>query len=307
MASSLASPRGPLLAIGGAEDKTSDLKVLSRVAALAPDDAREVAVVATASSIPDQILPAYEAAFRRLGARAVHLLDVRHRGHAGDPGTAALVARSGVVFFTGGDQLRLAHVLGGSRLLAAVRARHAQGAVVAGTSAGAAALSTTMIYDGDAAAALRKSSVRMCSGLGFLEDVVIDSHVLQRGRFARLMEAGAHNPERLGVGLGEDAGVIVHAHRVLEAVGPGHVIVVDGREIGSSNVAEAATGEPVAVERVVMHALIDGHGFDMADRRFLTPAALRARMGADGHATPPAIPFVLDPLAASATMASARH
>lgn len=271
-------PHGPLIAIGGAEDKTSDLEILSRVFALAPKDYLEVAVIATASSIPEDLLPAYKAAFKRLGAKKIHALDIRDREQAAHPSTVEKIWECGVVFFTGGDQLRLTNILGGSPVLKAIRQRHAGGMVVAGTSAGAVALSATMIYNGAAADALRKGAVKMASGFGFVEGVIIDSHFLERGRFTRLMEAGATNPEQLGVGLGEDAAVIVHPGRILEAIGPGHVIVVDSWNLASSNVADVATGEPVAVENVVMHALIDGYGFDVGRRLYLDSQTLKTTL-----------------------------
>ena len=269
---------GSLVAIGGAEDKTSDLDVLGRVFSLAPEDNFEVAVIATASGIPDEVLPAYEEAFGRLGASEVHALDVRGRKDAVNPENVAMVARAGVIFFTGGDQLRLTNVFGGSPMLKTIRERFEAGAVIAGTSAGAMALSSTMIYNGDAADALRKGAVQMTSGLGFVDGLVIDSHFLERGRFTRLMEVGASNPEHLGVGLAEDAAVVIHPDRVLEAVGSGHVIIVDSRNLLSSNIAELSLGAPIAIENIVMHALIDGHGFDIDERRYLGPDSLQPGM-----------------------------
>lgn len=274
----VAVPRGHLIAIGGAEDKSSDLEILSRVVALAPKNNKEVAVLATASSIPGELLPAYKAAFKRLGAAKVHALDIRDREQAAHVHTAEKIRQCGVIFFTGGDQLRLTNVLGGSPVLKAIRERHAAGAVVAGTSAGAVVLSATMIYNGAAADALRKGAVKMASGFGFVEGVIIDSHFLERGRFTRLMEAGAANPEQLGVGLGEDAAVIVHPHRILEAIGPGHVIIVDSWNLAGSNVADVETGNPVAVEHVIMHALIEGYGYDIDRRRYLDTETLRATL-----------------------------
>jgi cyanophycinase len=269
---------GTLIAIGGAEDREQELEVLSKVFSFAPEDSDEVTVIATASGVPEEILPVYEEAFQRVGASKVHCLPVRERQDAADPESIELIQRSGVVFFTGGDQLRLTNVLGGSSMLKAIRNHYASGGVIAGTSAGAVAQSTTMIYNGGAADALHKGAVKMSSGLGFVEGIIIDSHFLERGRFTRLMEVGATNPEYLGVGLGEDAAVIVHRNRVLEAIGNGHVIIVDTRDLASSNIAELAMGEAVAIENVVMHALISGHGFDIDARRYLDPEALQKKM-----------------------------
>lgn len=270
---------GHLVAIGGAEDKTSDLDILRRVIELAPTDEPEVAVIVTASGVPEDVFPEYEAAFGRLGAAAVHALDFRDRRQATDEPRLDLIERCDVVFFSGGDQMRLTNVLGGSSILAAIRERYLAGAVVAGTSAGAVALSTTMIYGDGSVDALHKGAVQLGAGLGFVEGLCIDSHFLERGRFTRLMEAGATNPEHLGVGLGEDAGVIIHTNRVLEAIGPGHVIIVDSREVAGSNVADVSNGDPVAIEHVIMHALINGHGYDIDARRYLVPGDLQACVG----------------------------
>ncbi|MEF8833794.1 MAG: cyanophycinase, partial [Halofilum sp. (in: g-proteobacteria)] len=189
---------GTLIAIGGAEDREQELEVLSKVFSYTPEASDEVTVIATASGVPEEILPVYEEAFQRIGASRVHSLSVRERKDAADPANIELIQRSGVVFFTGGDQLRLTNVLGGSDMLKAIRNHYANGGVIAGTSAGAVAQSTTMIYNGGAADALHKGAVKMSSGLGFVEGIIIDSHFLERGRFTRLMEVGATNPEYLG-------------------------------------------------------------------------------------------------------------
>lgn len=261
--------QGALIAIGGAEDKTSRSAVLQRVMSLAPTDQIEVGVITTASRIPDKVFDGYRQTFDALGASEVHFLDVRQRADAQDDANLATLARCGVIFISGGDQLRLTHILGGSPMLDAIRERRADGAVVAGTSAGAAAMSATMIYDGAAADAMRKGAVKMSAGLGFVRSVVIDSHFLKRGRFTRLLEVGATNPEYLGVGLGEDAGVIIHPGPILEAIGEGIVIVMDSSRQGHSNIADLEVGEPVAVEHVIVHALTSGYGYDVQQRTFL--------------------------------------
>ncbi len=270
----LSPGKGSLVAIGGAEDKTSGSEILQRVLQLSPESTPEVAVITTASGVPDEVFPAYDQVFTQLGAPAVHNIDVRTREEAAADGYGAILERCGTIFLTGGDQLRLTHILGGSSLLNAVRKRFREGAVVAGTSAGAAAQSATMIYEGAAADALRKGAVKMSAGFGFVEGVVIDSHFLERGRFTRLIEVGAANPEFLGIGIGEDAGAIFYDNLVLEAIGTGHVIVIDSSRLKSSNVASLSEGEPVAVEHVIMHALTSGFGYDIKGRRFLQPGEM---------------------------------
>ena len=260
---------GALIAIGGAEDRTAESEVLKRVLDFVPDGPFEVGVLTTASRFPDDAFAAYDRAFTALGAGRVHHLDVPDRNAAHDSERAAPLEGCSLIFIAGGDQLRLTNVLGGSPFLTTMRDRHAEGAVVAGTSAGAAALTATMIYDGAAANALRKGAVKMAAGLAFARGIVIDSHFLERGRFTRLMEVGTTNPEYVGVGIGEDAAVVIHPGPVLEAVGPGLVIVVDSSQLRHTNVVDLEVGEPVAVEHVILHALTSGYGYDVKRRAFI--------------------------------------
>lgn len=286
MASQTVAINGPLVAIGGAENKTSQSEILRRVLELSPAANLEVGVITSASNIPDEVYPAYEQVFTELGAAVVHNIDVRTRDDATEDRHIEVVRRCDVIFMSGGDQLRLTHILGGSPLLNAMRERLAEGAVIAGISAGAAVQSTTMIYDGSAADALRKGAVKMTAGFGLVEGLVIDSHFLERGRFTRLIEVGSTNPEYLGVGIGEDAAVIFHDGPVMEALGSGHVIVIDSSDLKSSNVANISEGEPMAVEHVVMHALTSGFGYDVNSRRFLQPEEIgRADKDAENENT----------------------
>jgi len=267
---------GKIVAIGGAENRTPEGKILRRVMELAPQGRRDVAVITTASGIPQEVFSGYEEVFGQIGASGVHHVDVRDRNDALRPEFLDMVSNAGVIFMSGGDQLRLTSVLGASPLLAAIRESHARGGILAGTSAGATAMSATMIYDGSATDALRKGGVKMTAGLGFIEGLVFDSHFLERGRFTRLMEVGSTNPEFAGIGLGEDAAVIVHDAAILEAIGSGHVVVVDCSGPGFSNVAALSDAEPIALSHVMMHALTDGYGYDVANRRFLRDDELRA-------------------------------
>ena len=275
---STALPAGMLVAIGGAEDKTADRHVLKAVMVCAayPPANVEVAVIASASRIPDQVLPGYVEAFGALGAGAVHPLAVPDRAAANHAGVLAQVRRSDVIFLTGGDQSRLTAILAGTELMDVLTARYTDGAVVAGTSAGAAAMSATMIAGGDAIDALARDHLQVAGGLGLLTGAVLDTHFLERGRFTRLMAMAAINPGLLGVGLGEDAAVIVHGGRTLEAIGPGHVMILDGRGIGHTNAPDIPRGAQIALEGVRLHALAAGYGYDIEARVFLTPATLDA-------------------------------
>lgn len=267
--------RGPLIAIGGAEDKWQETAILKRVLAFSGNKTPVVGVITTASAIPEVVFEGYEAVFSNLGAAEVLDVRIRDRGDAAEPGFIAMLNQADVIFISGGDQMRLTNILGASPVLDAVRARHAEGAVVAGTSAGAACQSSTMVYGGAATDSLRKGAVKMAAGFGFVDGVIIDTHFLERGRFSRLMEVGATNPEFLGVGIGEDAAVLFDGNKIL-AFGPGHVILVDSSNITYSNVFELDYGEAVTVHDVKMHALVEGYGYSLSDRRVLGPAELGA-------------------------------
>jgi cyanophycinase len=261
---------GKLVAIGGAEDKTTQADILKRVLSFSRAPAPVVGVITTASSIPDDVFADYHRVFRRLGASEVLDIRIRERTDAAAPSFVEMLARSDVIFISGGDQMRLTSIFGGSPALDTIRTRHAEGAVIAGTSAGAACQSTTMVYGGDATDALRKGVVKMSAGFGLIEGVIIDTHFLERGRFSRLMEVGATNPEYLGVGLGEDAAVLFEDGK-LYAFGPGHVILVDSSRMTGSNVFDLSDGDAMSVHNVTMHALIDGNAYSLTDRGILGP------------------------------------
>lgn len=262
--------RGKLVAIGGAEDKTTQADILKRVLGFSDAAAPVVSVITTASSIPDEVFAEYRGVFQRLGASEVLDVRIRERSDARNTAMIDMLARGDVIFISGGDQMRLTSIFGGSPALETIRKRHTEGAVIAGTSAGAACQSTTMVYGGDATDALRKGVVKMSAGFGLIEGVIIDTHFLERGRFSRLMEVGATNPEYLGIGLGENAAVLFDEDR-LYAFGPGHVILVDSSAMTGSNVFDLSDGEAMSVHNVVMHALIDGNGYDLTRRTILGP------------------------------------
>jgi len=268
-------PIGKLIAIGGAEDKVSDSAILRRVMEFSGIENPRVGVITTASSIPDDVFAEYKDVFDRLGAGKVKHIRIRNREDVVDAEMLKMISQSDVIFISGGDQMRLTSIFGGSEALTAIRKRHEEGAVIAGTSAGAACQSTTMVYGGHATDSLRKGAVKMTAGFGLIEGVIIDTHFLERGRFSRLMEVGATNPEYLGVGLGEDAAVLFEDDTIY-AFGPGHVILVDSSGMTGSNVFELADGEAVSAHNVVMHALVDGNQYCLSDRRVLGRNELRA-------------------------------
>lgn len=264
-------PAGTLAAIGGNEDKTTDLEVLRTICALPDGGADVIEIIPTASRIPLEAAGQYLEPFRKLGCSTVNIMDLRDRAQANDPAFVKRVIDADLVFFTGGDQLRLTSVLGGSALLTTLKGHYQRGGVVAGTSAGAAAMSQSMIYQGRAGQAMRKGTVQMTPGLGFVRNVVVDSHFTQRGRFGRLLEVVTGNPGVIGLGLDEDAAVIVRDGVRLEAIGSGAVVVIDGHEMKYSNITQVRMGRAIAEEGVLVHTLTRGHGYDLDQRRYLRP------------------------------------
>ena len=266
----MAKPRGTLVAVGGGEDKREDMVILRRALAQVPGTARRVEIIPTASGEPREAARAYVAAFGELGATQIGVLDVRTRAEAADAALVERVRQADLVYMTGGDQARLSTILGGTPLHAAMREKLAAGGVIAGTSAGAAAMSATMIAQG--IATLRKGNVELTQGLGLLPGAIVDSHFTERGRFGRLLEAIATHPRLLGIGIGENTAIVVRGSTI-EVVGVGNVVLFDGHELRASNAATAEHDEPLSVDRLILHTLPAGHRFDLALRRVQAPAA----------------------------------
>lgn len=264
-------PKGTVVAIGGNEDKTAELEVLRTIVGLPDGGADVIEVVPTASRVPEEAAGQYIEPFRKLGCGTVNVMDLRTRESANDPAFVERVIKADVVFFTGGDQLRITNVLGGSRVLNTLKGHYQRGGVIAGTSAGAAAMSQAMIYQGRAVHAMRKGTVQMTPGLGLLRNVVVDSHFTQRGRFGRLLEVVSGNPGVIGLGLDEDAAIVVRDGRRLEAIGSGAVVVIDGHEMRYSNITHIRMGRAIAEEGILVHTLTRGHGYDIEERRYLRP------------------------------------
>jgi cyanophycinase len=267
------TPAGTVVAIGGNEDKENDLDILTQTVRLSSADTPRIALITTASSEPETMADTYLRAFGDIGSNSVDVLHMDTREEAGDEGKLALVKEADIVFFTGGDQLRITSILGGLPILTEIRRKFFEDdCVVAGTSAGASVLSETMIYEGESPEALKKGTVQMTPGIGLLRKVVIDSHFIKRGRFSRLMEMVAGNPGIIGIGLGEDTGVIVREGHHLEAIGQGLIVVFDGKHIVNSNITDIELGEAIAVQNVTVHTLVKGYGYDTITREYIVPS-----------------------------------
>jgi cyanophycinase len=256
--------RGPLIVIGGHEDKDGDRLILKEVARHAQGGRLVVATVA--SQIPEEYFAQYREIFSAEGVGELVELYVNERFEASDPEKLACFDGAAGVFFTGGDQLRIASQIGDTPAEAAVRRIWDEGGVVAGTSAGASVMSDIMLVQGTSGESHRIGDLHMCSGFGLIQDVVIDQHFAERGRIGRLMGAVSQNPRILGLGVDENTAFVVRG-TVFEVIGDGAVYVVDGEGITHSNIAEADPKSTLSVHDLKLHVLSAGDRFDLRRRR----------------------------------------
>ena len=258
--------RGPLIAIGGAEDKIGARAVLRDVVKHAggPKHAK-IAVFPTASSIPVEMANTYESIFSELGAE-VHIVRIASRADGEDPDKLALIKEVSGIFFTGGDQGRIVTMLGGTELARTIRRAHRNGAVVAGTSAGASVICDHMIAQGRKGYAPRRELVMLAPGLGLTRKLVIDQHFGQRHRIGRLFSAVAMNPFLIGVGIDEDTAIVLKADKKLQVIGRGTVTIIDGSKIQHTDIHEVKRESPAALLGLSVHVLTQGCGFDIDNR-----------------------------------------
>jgi cyanophycinase len=265
-----ATSTGSLLAIGGAEDKLRQREILARFTALAGGSDARVVIISTASSLGDVTADRYRAIFASLGMTDTEGMRPLHREEAQDPRLAARVAEATGIFLTGGNQLRLASVVAGTRLGAALVEQHQRGAVIAGTSAGASALSSHMIAFGRSGPSPKQRMAQLGAGLGLLPDVLIDQHFTERNRIGRLEALVAHSPSLLALGIDEDTAALIGPDRVLEVIGKGSVTILDGSNL-VTDAHEVPRHRPLMVSGVLLHVLTSGYRFDLRSRRLLGP------------------------------------
>jgi cyanophycinase len=265
--------QGKLIIIGGAVDKGSfsetdldknasnnlnffETGILKRIINESKhNENSRIEIVTTASVIPREIGPEYVKAFEYLNAKNVGILHIEKREEAADVTILERLKAADIVMFTGGDQLRLTSILGGTTFHDILLDKYKnEDFIYAGTSAGAAAASNTMIYQGSSSEALLKGEVKITSGLGF---------IVQRGRIGRLFQAVVGNPKVLGIGLGEDTGLLITNGRQMEAIGSGLVILVDGREIKDTNLTQIELGQPISISHLVTHVMSKDDTFNL--------------------------------------------
>lgn len=278
-------PQGKLFAIGGAEDKGVDLEkgevvrnnlnffelgILKRIVKEAGGPDVRIEVITTASMIPNQVGDNYLNAFGKIGCTNIGILPIRNRADAMNRDYIARIQSCDAVMFSGGNQLRLSATFGGTEILEIIIKRYMEtDFTVAGTSAGAMAMSNTMIYEGNASTAHLKGQVKLTTGLGLMGDVIFDSHFEKRGRFGRLAQAIATNPAAIGIGLGEDTGMFIREGNIMEAIGSGMVMIIDGHSILHNNIADIPEGNPISIENIKVHFCQQGNGFLAKERIFI--------------------------------------
>ena len=278
-------PKGKLIAIGGNEDKGTypnpksrkkyyldffELGILKRIVTELHVSNPRIEVITSASMIPEEVGNRYIGAFSILGCTKIGLMHIRTPEDATHPDYLERLGNADGILFTGGDQSRLTDIFGDSEFLRICRERYysENNFVIAGTSAGAMAMSEIMIKGGSSTEALMKGAVKIKSGLGLISNVIIDSHFVKRGRFGRLIEAVGTYPKVIGIGLGEDTGVLITNGNQIETIGSNLVIIVDGHHIMHNNTPHIKKGTPLSIENLVMHVLAKGNIYDIVERTF---------------------------------------
>jgi len=266
-APSASAHRGPIMAIGGAEDKLDDKIILSTFAQLAGGPSARVAIMPTASSI-ESAGERYKALFLGLGVRSADVVFIADRDDANDDETIEGLKDATGIFLTGGNQMRLSTMVGGTRAAALVRDRNDAGAVVAGTSAGASILSSHMVAFGASGETPKQRMAQMVAGFGLVPELIIDQHFRQRDRIGRLLMFVASNPGLLGVGIDEDTAALISGNSVLEVIGRNSVTIVDGTNMYSDIFQVKAHGG-ITISGAQLHILTAGRRFDLKSRRLL--------------------------------------
>ena len=256
-----------LIIIGGKEDRSNNKIILNEVARRVGSGKLVVTTVAMAKGTA-QLFEQYEKAFRSLGVKHLYNLEINERNEAMMPGNVKVLDDAAGVFFTGGDQIKITSQIGDTPIFERIREIYDDGGVIAGTSAGAAVMSETMLVQGgDENSHVIGDSVRMAPGLGLIAGVIIDQHFMERGRFGRLIGAVAQNPKNLGIGIDEQTAVVVERGNGFYVLGSGAVYVIDGTEVTYSNVAEEDLKKTLSIYNVRMHMLSQGDRFDLLNRQ----------------------------------------
>jgi len=261
-----AKDQGPLVIIGGAEDKEGDCTILREFVRRSGGLKAQIAVLTAATSLPGEVGDIYIRVFERLGVEKVRVIDTGRREDADTPEALEKIDQATGIFFTGGDQARIIELIKDTKLDAAIRKRRTEGAVVGGTSAGAAMMPDTMIVEGESETNPRVNVVEMGPGMGFLPGVVVDQHFAQRGRLGRLISALMQQPAVLGFGIDENTAIVVDGDE-FDVIGYGAVTIVDESNTTYNNLDGLLKDEALAVCGVKLHILPSGYRFNLKTRQ----------------------------------------
>lgn len=257
---------GNLIIIGGAEDKKGDKEILKRVAKYIDTKNEKLIIATIATQYPEKSYENYKNIFSNLGVENIDKLDISNREEAFKKENIELINDANLLFFTGGDQLRITSMIGGTPVYDAIKNLCINGGLIAGTSAGASVMSDTMIVEGEDDESPHKCTLKMSPGLGLVNNIIIDQHFAQRGRIGRLLTAIAQNPEVLGIGIDEDTAIVVSDKGTAEVIGSGAVYFIDGSSISYSNVSEQYSDEILSMFNVKIHVLKEGNRFNLLDK-----------------------------------------
>jgi cyanophycinase len=274
-------PKGTVLIIGGAEDKGEEMtqtekenKQTERFEILkelidGSSSKKRIEIITTASDVTDEIKQMYKKAFKKLHFSDIGFIDIKSKQEAKDIDCCKRVEKAHAVFFCGGDQFTLSAILGGTEVIKVIKDKYTRQKdfVVAGTSAGAMAMSKVMIMEGGTQEAILKDDLKVATGLGIFDTCIIDTHFIKRGRFGRLAHAVIMNPESLGIGLGEDTALVIKKGNEAVCSGSGMVVVIDGDQIEETNITEVEDGIPVFAGNLKVHILTKESKFSIKERK----------------------------------------
>lgn len=262
--------RGFIIPIGGGEDKIREKKIHRRFVELSGSENSDIVVIPTASRL-ESTGPDYNQIFRELGAGQVEFLPITSREDCDNPAFIEMLDRATGIFITGGNQLRLSTILGGTLIAQKIRKRNAAGIAVAGTSAGASIMSEHMIAGGDSNSAPRGDTVSLAPGLGLTNAVIIDQHFTERNRLGRLLSASSYNPFLIGMGVDEDTAAFIGPDNVFEVIGSGTVTVVDAGDMTYSSMWQAQPSDSLSLLGLHVDVLGEGCRYDLENRHAYPP------------------------------------
>lgn len=256
-----------ILIIGGAEDKLNERHILRKFVEMSGGQEASILIVPVPSDFPLVTATLYRSLFENLGIKKISVLEATSRQEILKVNAKELLRDVTGVFLTGGDQMRLSSLIGGTEFLKELKVKVKKGIILAGSSAGAASMSSTMIVRGEPSVQPLKDSIRLCPGLGILKNIIIDQHFTQRARMTRLITAISYNPSNLGIGIDENTAIHIRKDGILEVIGAGTVTIIDGSNITYNTIAEVGEEEPFSVMGLQVNILSSGVRYNIFERK----------------------------------------